>query len=83
MDSISAYLLLFLFVAFVISGFSMTGEYGINDIVDIRTASAIHLGICELIIVFFCIHVGIRIYSDLPKWEIIGGGGTEKSPGKK
>ncbi len=70
-DRISAWILFFLFIIFIVTGYSMTREYGMNKLVGIRSAVSIHLGICELVIFFFVIHSGIRIYFALRRWGII------------
>ncbi len=61
-DRISAWILMILMILFFISGYSMTAEYGMGSVIDRVRATQIHVGISELVLLFFAIHAGIQIY---------------------
>ena len=71
-DRISAWILLVLMILFFISGYSMTSEYGMNNVLQRIPATQIHVGISELVVLFFAIHAGIQIYFALLRWGVIG-----------
>jgi len=67
----AAWILLFLIIPFIISGYSMTGKYGMDRIIDTGTALRIHTGFSELLVFFLIIHVSINIYLALVRWGVI------------
>jgi len=71
-DRIAAWILLVLMIFFLISGYSMTSEYGMNSVIDRVTATQIHISLSELVVLFFAIHAGIQIYFALIRRGIIG-----------
>ena len=71
-DRASGWILLLLMVLFIVSGYSLTSEYGMNRVMDRHVALQIHINLSELVVIFFVIHSSIRIYFALIRWGIIG-----------
>ncbi len=71
-DRTSAWVLLFLMITFIVTGYSMTSEYGMGSVVNVMTALRIHTGLSELVVIFFAIHAGIQVYFALLRWGILG-----------
>jgi len=67
----SAWVLLVLVIINFITGFSMTGRFGFNRLINVRTATLIHDNIWILLIIFFLLHAGISIYFALKRWKVI------------
>ncbi len=67
----SAYVLTFLMVLFFISGYAMTGLYGMNGVIDKISATFIHLTFDGILLIFLVLHAGIEIYFELKKRKII------------
>jgi thiosulfate reductase cytochrome b subunit len=71
-DRASAWILLVLMILFIVSGYSLTSEYGMNKVMPWVAAVQIHINLSELLVIFFVIHSSVRIYFALIRWGIIG-----------
>jgi len=65
---ISAWLLLFLMILFIITGYSITGKYYMYKLIDPDFADKIHLLFDVPIIILFVIHSGIQVYYAFKRW---------------
>jgi len=70
-NRLSGWLLIPLFLIYIITGYSMTGEYGMNKVVSLHLARTIHLNFSGLFILLFLLHVCTSIYLALRRWGII------------
>jgi hypothetical protein len=68
---VSGYLLLILIVTYFITGYSMTGMYGMNRVIQKNFASYLHLNLHIPFIILLILHCGINIYFALKRWKII------------
>ena len=59
---ISAYVLLVLSVMYLVTGFSMTGLYGMHRFVDKGLAAYVHLNLHLPFILLLVLHCGIDVY---------------------
>lgn len=59
---VSAYLLLIVCILYIISGYSITGKYGFESIMEREMAIFIHLNLDIIFIILFVLHAGIEIY---------------------
>jgi cytochrome b subunit of formate dehydrogenase len=67
-NRLSAWLLFFLVAVFIITGFSMVGQYGFNRVVSKSTALQIHLRLAIPLIVLFLFHSLVCLYSAFQRW---------------
>jgi cytochrome b subunit of formate dehydrogenase len=68
-DKISCWILFVLMILFIISGYSLIGKYGMQSLMDRKTALLIHINLSELLVFFFILHSGIRIYFAVKRWQ--------------
>ena len=66
---VSAWLLLFLMILFIVTGYSITGKYYMNKLIDPDLADDIHLLFDIPIIILFIVHAGIQIYFTFKGWK--------------
>jgi len=65
---LSGWLLAPLMVLYIVTGFSLCGEYGINEIIDYETALLIHKIFEWPLVVLFLVHAAITIYFAFRRW---------------
>jgi len=65
---LSGWLLLVLVILYIVTGFSLCGEYGVSKVIDYRTALEIHKIFEWPLIVVFLVHSGITIYFAMRRW---------------
>jgi len=64
----SCWLLFVLTVFFLITGYSMLGEYGLSRIISKREATDIHTVLGMPFLILFAFHMSLRIYFVLKRW---------------
>jgi cytochrome b subunit of formate dehydrogenase len=67
-NRISCWLLLFLMIVFIITGYSMTGKFGFNKLIDKRSSTTIHLLLDIPLIILFLFHSFVSIYFAFLRW---------------
>jgi len=65
---LSGWLLFFLVLLYILTGFSLCGEYGFNKVVDYRTAFVIHQWFEWPLIVVFLVHSSVTMYFAFRRW---------------
>ena len=68
LNRICAWLLIPLILLFYISGFAITGEYGLNEILDPNKALRMHSILAMPTLVCFLAHVGISVFFAIKRW---------------
>ena len=68
----TAWPLLLAMVLFVVSGYSMTGKYGMNRIMDIETALSVHRWLNVPLVLLFVVHAVGGAYISLRRWGWVG-----------
>ena len=66
-DRKTVWLLFILMILFILSGYRLTGKFGLERIMDMKTAMFIHLSLDILLIILFVLHSGLWIYIKLVK----------------
>jgi len=69
-NRISCWLLLFFVVAYIVTGYAMTGRFGFNTLIRPRIALNYHNIMHTPLIILFLIHVIISIYFASKRWKI-------------
>ena len=69
---LSGWLLFLLVLLYMVTGFSLCGEYGVERLVDARTALDIHKFFEWPLMVIFGVHSCITIYFAMRRWRWIG-----------
>jgi len=64
----SGWFLLVMMVLFIVSGYALTGEYGLHRVMGPRTAEVIHLKLDEVLVAGFLVHVAAALYLALRRW---------------
>ena len=70
-NRISAWLLFLIVVIHIVTGFSMTGFYGFDYLIDKNLARNIHLRMHAVLLLLLILHVGISTYYDLKRRKMI------------
>ena len=71
-DRILSIFLLVAMILFFITGYSMTGKYGFNDVVDTASAIQLHISVCWVVIVLLAYHVAVRGYLEMRRIGLFG-----------
>ena len=69
LNRICAWLLIPLILLFFISGFAITGKYGLNEIIEPNRALRMHSKLAMPTFVCFFIHTGISIFCAIKRWK--------------
>jgi len=64
----SGWLLFVLVILYIVTGFSLCGEFDVGKLIDVKTAMAVHQIFEWPLIVVFCVHSGITIYFAMRRW---------------
>ncbi len=67
-NRISGWILFFLVIIFIITGFAITGRYGFSKLIDPNLARKIHWVFTWPVIIMFIIHSCINIYFAFKRW---------------
>jgi len=73
---ISGWVLFFIMVLFIVTGFALCGKFGFSNLIDKREAEIIHKAFDLPLIFFFLVHSLIGIYLALRRWGWIKKGTT-------
>lgn len=65
---ISGWLLFVLVLLYILTGFSLTGEFGVTRLISLQTAVVIHKIFEWPLIVVFLVHSAITIYFAFRRW---------------
>jgi len=57
-----AWLMLPLILAYIATGFSMTGLFGFDKLLNVFLATRIHTNLWIPFVIFFVLHAGLQIY---------------------
>ncbi len=74
----SGWILLFLIIVFMVTGYGITGKYGANRLIGAQLALSIHQNICYLMIPLFLIHSFVNIRFALKRWRALKHGSEKK-----
>jgi len=69
---ISGWFLLLLTLLCIVSGFAMSGTWGLEKLLDSDTALAIHQTFVWPLLVMFLVHAAASIYMAMRRWGWIG-----------
>jgi succinate dehydrogenase/fumarate reductase cytochrome b subunit len=64
----SGWLLFFLVLLYILTGFALCGEYGFSQVVDAQTALDIHKWFEWPLVVIFLVHSLVTIYFAFRRW---------------
>jgi len=70
---LSGWLLFVVVLLYIVTGFSLCGEFGVGALIDVKTAMAVHSIFEWPLIVAFLVHSGITIYFAMRRWGWIAG----------
>ena len=65
---ISGWLLLPLMVLYLVTGFALCGEYGVEQYIDYEVARDIHVIFEWPLVIIFAVHASITIYFAFRRW---------------
>jgi hypothetical protein len=65
---ISGWLLLPLMILYIISGFAILGDFGLNRLIEPNAAKLIHSDFSWPLVVLFLVHSLVAIYFALRRW---------------
>lgn len=82
-DRVAAWVLLVALILFFVTGYTMTGEYGFNKLVDVGYAIWVHTTLCEIVIALLAYHAGVRGYLELKRLGIFKGGRDQMDHGQE
>lgn len=74
---ITAWPLLLFMLLFVVSGYALSGEYGLNRIMGVETAISVHRLFNIPLVLLFFVHAGAGAYICFRRWGWIGKGRTK------
>lgn len=65
---VSGWLLFFLVLLYILTGFALCGEYGMSQWIDVQTALAVHKLFEWPLVAIFLTHSLVTIYFALRRW---------------
>ena len=65
---VSGWLLFALVLLYIVTGFALCGEYGVENWIDVRTALQIHKIFEWPLVVIFSVHSLVTIYFAMRRW---------------
>ena len=65
---VSGWLLFFLVLLYILTGFSLCGEYGFSELIDAQTSLAIHKLFEWPLVAIFLVHSVVTIYFAMRRW---------------
>ncbi len=77
-ERVAGWLLFFLIILFVVTGYSITGKYGAGRLIGAKLSLAVHQQICYVLIPLFLIHSLINIRFALIRWGVLKHGSEKK-----
>jgi hypothetical protein len=65
---LSGWLLLIMVLTYITTGYAMTSEFHLDQLIDVQAARAIHLSFGRVVLVIFLVHAAISVYFALKRW---------------